>query len=749
MAAFRIFVLLYTLLSEIGFCYSSEVYIVYMGSKRTVEAKEISKQNHLLLASVHDGSLEKARASHLYSYRHGFRGFAARLSKKQALKIAGMSGVVSVFPNEKRMLHTTHSWDFIGVSTNEDMEIPGFSTKNQENVIIGFIDTGIWPESPSFNDHGMPPVPSKWRGICQGKNFANFSCNKKIIGARYYLRGYEAEESNRITKFRSPRDSSGHGSHTASIASGRFVNNMNYNGLGNGAARGGVPMSRIAVYKTCWETGCYDADLLAAFDDAIKDGVDIISVSLGPNSPQGDYFRDSISVGSFHAINHGILVISSAGNVGARGSATNLAPWMLTVAASSTDRDFSSQIILGSRKKLMGESLNTFRMNASAPTILASQISNGFFTPYQSSFCLDSSLNKTMARGKVLICYHSGSYSESRIGKSIVVKKVGGIGMILVDETENDVALPFVIPAVTVGKRTGERIQHYATRTKKARSLILPAKTVIGSRRAPRVAAFSSKGPNLLTPGILKPDITAPGLNILAAWSPVDNKMEFNILSGTSMACPHITALAALIKAVHPSWSPSAIKSALMTTATVLDKTGRFITADPSGRRANAFDYGSGFPDPSRMLHPGLIYDIEATDYNAFLCLTEYNDKYLNLVTGESNSKCSQSHQVRSNLNYPAITVPDLNENYSVTREVTNVGRARSLYRSVVISPKGINVTVVPDVLSFRSYGEKRNFTVNFWVVTPSNDYVFGALLWSSRRIEVVSIPLIVRVASH
>ncbi|KAH0470329.1 hypothetical protein IEQ34_000052 [Dendrobium chrysotoxum] len=197
---------------------------------------------------------------------------------------------------------------------------------------------------------------------------------------------------------------------------------------------------------------------------------------------------------------------------------------------------------------------------------LASEVSNGFFTPYQSSFCLDSSLNKTMARGKALICHHSGSYSESRIGKSIVVKKAGGIRMILVDETENDVALPFVILAVIVGKRTGERIQHYVTRTKIARSLILPAKTVIGSRRAPRVAAFSSKGPNLLTPGILKPDITAPGLNILAAWSPADNKKEFNILSGTSMACPHITALAALIKAIHPSWSPSAIKSALMTT---------------------------------------------------------------------------------------------------------------------------------------------------------------------------------------
>lgn len=147
--------------------------------------------------------------------------------------------------------------------------------------------------------------------------------------------------------FKSPRDSSGHGSHTASTAAGRFVHNMNYQGLGAGGARGGAPMARIAVYKTCWSSGCYDVDLLAAFDDAIRDGVHIISVSLGPDSPQGDYFNDAISVGSYHAVSHGIVVVASVGNEGSSGSATNLAPWLITVAASSTDREFTSDIVLG------------------------------------------------------------------------------------------------------------------------------------------------------------------------------------------------------------------------------------------------------------------------------------------------------------------------------------------------------------------------------------------------------------------
>ncbi|KAG6510325.1 hypothetical protein ZIOFF_028335 [Zingiber officinale] len=754
--------LFYLLLSisfaEIAFtpCFSSQVQVVYMGSKEEQSSDDILKQNHQMLAAVHGGRLEEAQESHVYSYSNAFRGFAAKLSEEQASKMAEMPNVVSVFPNLKRNLHTTHSWDFIGLGTNEEMEIPGFSTKNQDNVIVGFIDTGIWPESPSFSDVGMPPVPSRWKGECQiGESFTNSSCNKKVIGARYYLGGYDAEEGSHgdfvkednAVKLKSPRDSSGHGSHTASTAAGRYVSDMNYNGLGAGGARGGAPMARIAVYKTCWASGCYDADLLAAFDDAIQDGVDIISVSLGPNSPQGDYFNDAISIGSFHATSHGVLVVSSVGNVGTRGSATNLAPWILTVAASSTDRDFVSSIQLGNRKKFMGESMSSFKMNKSVRIVSASNLNAGYFTPYQSSFCLDSSLNRTKARGKILICRHSGSPSESRVEKSRMVKKAGGIGMILIDEIDNDVAVPFVIPAASVGKQAGNAILSYANNARKPKAIILPAKTVLGSTPAPRVAAFSSKGPNSLTAEILKPDIAAPGLNILAAWSPAANQIKYNILSGTSMACPHVTGLAVLIKTVYPSWTPSAIKSAIMTTASVLDKNGDAITADPKGRPASPFDYGSGFPNPARVLDAGLVYDVQPSDYKAFLCSVGYDDKSLQLITGDQ-SKCSGGPSPSaSNLNYPSITVPNLKGSYRITRTVTNVGNPSITYRVRVSPPTGINVTVVPDTLTFRSYGEKLKFSVTFAVIQPSEDYVFGLLSWEAGKVQVTS-PLVVRVAS-
>ncbi|KAK2657712.1 hypothetical protein Ddye_010764 [Dipteronia dyeriana] len=748
---FCIFHLLLALfLSQIAISFSAKVYVVYLGSRLGEEEEEpddVLRHDHQMLAAVHRGSMAEAKTSHVYSYKHGFRGFAAKLTHHQASLIAGMPGVVSVFPNLKRSLHTTHSWDFMGIGGEETMEIPGFSTKNQVNVIVGFIDTGIWPESPSFSDAGMPPVPARWKGQCQsGEAFNASSCNRKVIGARYYMSGYEAEEDMvEKASFRSPRDSAGHGSHTASTAAGRYVTNMNYKGLAAGGARGGAPMARIAVYKTCWDSGCYDVDLLAAFDDAIRDGVQILSLSLGPDAPQGDYFNDAISIGSFHAVSRGILVVASVGNEGNQGSATNLAPWMFSIAASSTDRDFTSDIVLGNSANFTGESLSLFGMNASARIISASEANAGYFTPYQSSYCLESSLNITKARGKVLVCQHAESSTESKLEKSTVVKEAGGVGMILVDEADKDVAIPFVIPSAIVGKEIGNKILTYINRTRKPTSKIFPAKTVLGSQPAPRVAAFSSKGPNTLTPEILKPDVSAPGLNILAAWSPADRKMQYNILSGTSMACPHVTGIATLIKAVHPSWSPSAIKSAIVTTASIIDKNYKPITVDPKGKRGNAFDFGSGFVDPRRVLDPGLVYDTQPVDYKEFLCSIGYDEKSLHLITRD-NSTCNQILTTASDMNYPSITVPNLKDNFSVTRTVTNVGKPRSIYKAVVSPPIGIIVTVVPKRLTFNRYGQKINFTVNFKLTAPAEGYGFGFLSWRNGKLRVTS-PLVVRAA--
>ncbi|KAH9302818.1 hypothetical protein KI387_014401, partial [Taxus chinensis] len=620
-AAMVVWALCIFLLSGTPTSSTSEVYIVYMGSKVHEDPDITSSYNHQILAAAYDGSTEKALSSMVYSYRHGFRGFAALLSEAQAAAMAKTPGVVSVFPNKRRKLHTTHSWEFLGMPNDKSLETPNDSTRIQENVIIGIIDTGIWPESPSFSDDLMSPVPSRWKGVCQsGELFPSSTCNRKIIGARYYLNGLEAEKGEALNtassedgiEFRSARDSLGHGSHTASTAAGRYVSNMNYNGLAAGGARGGAPLARIAVYKTCWESGCYDSDILAAFDDAIKDGVDILSLSLGPDVPENDYLSD--------AIGSGIIPCNKTWNYRADAHAKYFTPYQSRYLLMHI-RPVPGDLVLG---HLIEKDL----------LIISNCLA---FVGGKCSFCLNSSLDKSKVRGKILACLHPEGSSETRLSKSQTVQAAGGVGMILIDEIDKNIAIPFVIPSAVVGGKVGAEILRYINSTRFPQAYISPAETVMGFRPAPQVAAFSSKGPNTLTPEILKPDITAPGMNILAAWTQVKKGMHFNIVSGTSMACPHVTGMAALIKATQPSWTPSAIKSALMTTANVLDKENGIVTVAPQGRTATPFDFGAGIISPLEATSPGLVYDAKPIDYMNFLCAIGYDDTSLRLVTGDQS----------------------------------------------------------------------------------------------------------------
>lgn len=282
-------------------------------------------------------------------------------------------GVVRVLPNSIFSLQTTRSWDFLGLSADSPNNLLNNSNLG-EGSIIGLLDSGIWPESKAFSDKGLGPVPSSWKGTCEsGDRFnATVHCNKKIIGARWFIKGLstEYEEGFKMSgniEFFSPRDADGHGTHTSSTAAGAFVKNANYKGLGKGVARGGAPLARLAMYKVCWnvEGGkCAAADILKAFDEAIHDGVHVISVSIAseipllPLLPEVDQ-HNAIATGSFHAVAKGIPVVCAAGNGGPTSQTVqNTAPWILTVAASSTDRAFPTLITLGNNKTLTVYSLS-------------------------------------------------------------------------------------------------------------------------------------------------------------------------------------------------------------------------------------------------------------------------------------------------------------------------------------------------------------------------------------------------------
>ncbi|XP_056168976.1 cucumisin-like isoform X2 [Syzygium oleosum] len=492
----------------------------------------------------------------LCRYERSFDGFAAMLTEEEAKKMAGLEGVVSVFPSQKQQLHTTKSWDFMGFSRQVNR------SETEGDVIVGVLDTGVWPESESFSDEGLGPPPSKWNGTCQTSN--NFTCNNKVIGAKYFRAG----ENFSQTDHQSPRDSNGHGSHTASTVAGDEVSMTNLYGLAQGTARGGVPSARIAVYKVCWSDGCSDADILAAFDNAIADGVDIISISIGLSSPRG-YFRDPIAIGAFHAMRKGILTSTAAGNDGPGiASIINYSPWSLSVAASTIDRKFFARVLLGNGKTYEGISINTFDLKREMYPLIyggnAPNVSAGYNGSI-SRYCIPSSLDSNLVKGKIVFCdafANEGPFFA------------GAIGALMQDNRPKDSADSFPIPTSYLDPEAGNDIYSYMDTTSD------PTATIFKSdegpdERAPYVVSFSSRGPNPATLDILKPDLVAPGNHILAAWSldsPVsmvqgdDRFVPYNIQSGTSMACPHASAIAAYIKSFHPTWSPAAIKSALMTT---------------------------------------------------------------------------------------------------------------------------------------------------------------------------------------
>ncbi|XP_028096671.1 cucumisin-like [Camellia sinensis] len=697
-----------------------QIYIVYMG--------DILKGD-FSASSLHTSMLEevvgsRASESLLHSYQRSFNGFVAKLTEEEKKKLAGMEGVVSVIPNEKKQLLTTRSWDFMGFP--QEVKRVGA----ESNIIVGMLDTGIWPESDSFSDDGFGPPPSKWNGTCQSSS--NFTCNNKIIGAKYYRIGGNFPPGD----FQSPRDSEGHGSHTSSTAAGRLVSNASLFGLAPGTARGAVPSARIAVYKICWSDGCNTADILAAFDDAIADGVDLISLSVGGFIPL-NYFDDVIAIGAFHSMKNGILTSNSAGNSGpSSASIKNFSPWSLSVAASTIDRKFVTKVMLGNNMIYEGISINTFDLNSMYPLIYGGDAPNttAGYDGSESRYCYPGSLNTTLVNGTIVLC------DQLHDGTSTL--QAGAIGTVMQGDRFKDVAFLFPLSASYMTPQKGSQVSLYINSTSNPTANI--AKSIERKDKlAPFVVSFSSRGPNPITTDILKPDLTAPGVDILAAWSEATTAtgsegdtrvVPYNIISGTSMSCPHAAGAAAYVKSFNPEWSPAAIKSALMT------------TASPMSVETNSdaeFAYGAGHIDPVKAANPGLVYDIREADYVTFLCGQGYSNKSLSLVTGDNSTTCTKANNGTVwDLNMPSFALSTQSSTAPITRvfhrTVTNFGSPVSVYQATVVPPPGLEVRVDPSVLTFKSLGQKQSFVVT--VNGTISKYVLsGSLVWDDGVYQVRS----------
>ncbi|KAK1377844.1 subtilisin-like protease SBT1.8 [Heracleum sosnowskyi] len=740
-------------LQLLTFTFSKQTYIIHMNHHN--KPQHFTNHHHWYLSTLQ--SLPTATSSSLlYTYTTAYHGFAASLSPSAASTLRKHRSVIGVYEDDLYTLHTTRTPEFLGLDSEIFAEKIGgiFAEKTggRWDVIIGVLDTGVWPESRSFDDAGMSEVPVRWKGECESRvDFEPSLCNRKLIGARSFSKGYRmaiGSHRNRTKEAESPRDVDGHGTHTASTAAGAHVANASLLGYASGVARGMAMNARVAAYKVCWKIGCFSSDILAGMERAIDDGVDVLSMSLGGGS--GPYYRDTIAIGAFTAVEKGIFVSCSAGNSGPqRGSLANVAPWIMTVGAGTLDRDFPAYINFSKRRRFVGVSLYSGKGMGKKPV--------GVYYNTEGSglghFCLPGSLDPELVRGKVVFCDRG---VNARVEKGAVVRDAGGVGMILANTEasgEELVADSHLIPAVAVGKKIGDVIREILMSELRPTAELSFGGTVLNVRPSPVVAAFSSRGPNLVTPEILKPDVIGPGVNILAAWSEAvgptgldsdSRKTQYNIMSGTSMSCPHISGLAALIKAANPDWSPSAIKSALMTTAYTRDNTKSRLRDAAGGKFSHPWAHGSGHVDPLRAISPGLVYDLSGKDYIAFLCSLDYSIDHIQAIVKHPNVTCSKKFSNPGQLNYPSFSV--LFRKSSVvryTRELTNVGSAGSVYNVSVSAPRTVKVTVKPTKLVFKKVGDKRRYTVTF-VSKKEMDQMggrssFGSISWNNAQHQVTS----------
>ncbi|KAK1281189.1 Subtilisin-like protease [Acorus gramineus] len=704
-----------------------EMYIVYMGSSSSnidgEEGVNADRAAHLeQLASVIP-SEEKERLLLIHSYHHTFKGFSAMLTKKEAAVLSAESGAA---------------------------QSNGQYPKVSNDVIIGLVDTGIWPESPSFSDAGIGEIPSRWRGTCmEGIDFKKSNCNRKLIGARYYTIGTNPPRPSSSTNATgSPRDSVDHGTHTASTAAGAVVPNASYYGLARGTAKGGSPSSRIAMYKACSLSGCMGSNILKAIDDAVSDGVDIVSISVGISSIfQLDFLNDPIAIGAFHATQKGVLVVCSGGNDGPEPyTVVNSAPWIFTIGASSIDRRFQSNIVLGNGDVLKGSAINFSNLTRaqSTPLAFAGDVASKLTPLSESSNCYPGSLDARKAAGKIIVCLNDDQSVPRRV-KKLVTEATGAKGLIIIDAMENGVAFDSGgFPLSEVGSRVGARVLRYINSTRNPTATILPSVTVGRSKPAPIVAYFSSRGPGGLTEGIIKPDIMAPGVGILAATiptfatgrDPVAGKKpsNFALKSGTSMACPHVSGAAAFVKSARPGWTPSMIKSALMTTASTSNNVGKPITNSSNGG-ATPLDMGAGEINPIRALDPGLVFETTTMDHLLFLCYYGYKDQLISSISGV-NFSCpnNSSDALISDINYPSISIANLDGRQSartISRTVTNVGPESAAYVASVNVMNGLMVKVSPERLVFSRGSKMATFQVSFDGKGAKKGYGFGSVTWS------------------
>ncbi|MGW8226301.1 MAG: S8 family serine peptidase [Anaerolineales bacterium] len=704
------------------------------------------KKYKAYLDGKHDAALEAvgAKDNKIYSYGYSFNGFAATLTGAQAKALAAQSEVLTIWSDELRQVETDNSPNFLGLTAEGGAWEMGYKG---EDVIIGVIDTGIWPEHPSFSDQEdfadrpgesgkrtrvYGPPPADWHGICQsGENWSQDDCNNKLIGARYFKGGVVNNLKNKVGDYLSARDADGHGTHTASTAGGNANVPASIFGIDRGTVSGIAPRARIAMYKGCWVVGCFTSDLVGSIDFAVADGVDVINYSIGSSATT--LGPDDISF--LFAADAGVYVATSAGNSGPEPETTGSpgwTPWVTSVGANTQDRAFISDITLSGP--------------GTPPTgVWGGSITGGVddfnlvdaegiedVTGDTSGMCLNAFSPGTFQPNDAVLC-NQYNFGVPRVQRVAYVAGGGG-GAVLFHNSAAVSTMPtdnHVLPTVHMLNDVGQPLKNYLVANPGQVTVSFTQGNAVYYPDDPRakpyvMASFSSRGPNGGAFDIIKPDITAPGVNILAGNTPTPDLgapgQLFQAIMGTSMSSPHVAGAFAVLKDAHPDWSQATAKSALMTTASQgLFKEDGVTLADP-------FDMGAGHLNPNPALDPGLVYDVGFLDYLAFLC----GNNPANIGQGTCNALASLGFSLDpSELNLASIGIAELAGFETVTRTVKNVGPAGT-YEVSVSAPPGIVVAVSPSSLTLAE-DESASYEVTFTATGAATlgQWAFGSLTWS------------------
>jgi subtilisin family serine protease len=691
----------------------------------------------------------------LHHYSMGLNGFAARLTPAQVARLKARGDVRAVVVDERREAVTVSTPAFLG------LDQPGGAWSRRthgaldkgEDIIIAAIDSGVQPENPSFFDrvdaNGTPvrtggtqvygAPPAKWTGTCDVvAGFPSGSCNNKLIGARVFSAGFKASgtAADWRTFLDAPRDENGHGSHTLSTAGGNSnAPAVTSGGVNIGTISGIAPRARVAAYKALFQLtdgrgSGMTSDLVAAIDQAVADGVDVINYSVSGSQTN---LLDPVEVAFLGASDAGVFVAASAGNSGPANMVAHNSPWITTVAASTHDRQMAATLTLGNGGSYTGSSFNQTAVPAAA-MVLSSDVAAAGVPVSNANLCYLGSLDPAKAAGKVVVCDRG---VNARVDKSAEVARVGGVGMVLINPSANTLVADFhTVPTVHLPHTMRTDVRNYVA-AGGGTGAIGKAFNAPGAV-APVMASFSSRGPNLADSSVMKPDITAPGVDIIAGYThvQVDQAQHDAILAGTftppavveslqgtSMSAPHVAGAAALLKQRRPTWSPAAIKSALLTSATGVKNADGTVDTDRVG-------YGAGHLNPNGALDQPLIYPANTVDYLQFLCGAGW-------LSAESGTCGAVGAIEPTNLNLPtfALEVPGVTK---VHRSVRNVGGRDAVFTASASVP-GYDVTVEPSTLSLAK-GQTGKFTVTLKTNGAAiGTRTFGTLSWSDGSRTVTS----------